>query len=130
MAHRNVRLRRIHASLCGLGDGCTVANRRPCDFADQGPLSKWADFGLDAPRAEGVQRRTGFRWYNFDAKSYLECGMAGSLGGWDEDAGVRVPVPGPSVPLKGNPDTDGERILPSLTWADLADIAINGQEYE
>jgi hypothetical protein len=100
------------------------------DFADEGPLSEWAYFGIDAPRRDGVRRRTGLRWYNFNAKSYLECGMAGSLGGWDEDDGLRVPVPGPSVPLKGNPGTDGERILPSLTWTDLADIAINGQEYE
>ena len=34
-------------------------------------------FGVDSPRNS--------RWYNFDPSGYLECGMAGSFGGWEPD---------------------------------------------
>ncbi|MBO4205843.1 hypothetical protein GSF22_07460 [Micromonospora echinofusca] len=99
------------------------------DFADQGPLDEHAYFGVDAPRPAGCVRATDRRWYNFDPRGYLECGMAGALGGWDEADGLRVPVPGPVLPLRPEP-APGERPLPTLTWADLADLAICGQEYE
>jgi hypothetical protein len=49
------------------------------DFADHGSLDELAYFGVDAPRPEGCERATGGRWYNFDPRGYLECGMAGSL---------------------------------------------------
>jgi hypothetical protein len=99
------------------------------DFADQGPLDEYAAFGVDAPRPAGCVRANGSRWYNFDPRGYLECGMAGSLGGWDEGDGVRKPVPGPVVPLAPEPDP-GERIVDALSWAVLAHLAICGQEYE
>lgn len=99
------------------------------DFADQGPLDKYAALGTDAPRAPGCVRATGARWYNFDPRAYLECGMAGSLGGWEEEDGLRRPVPGPVVPLFDEPEP-GERAVTALGWADLADLARCGQEYE
>lgn len=99
------------------------------DFADQGPLDQYASFGIDAPRANGCLRATDLRWYNFDPLTYLECGMAGALGGWNEGDGLRKPVPGPVVPLKKEPEP-GERNVDALGWADLAAIALCGQEYE
>jgi hypothetical protein len=69
------------------------------------------------------------RWCNFDPRAYLECGTAGSLGGWREDDGLRRPVPGPVVPLVPEPEP-GERAVPSLHWGDLAQLARCGQEYE
>jgi hypothetical protein len=67
------------------------------DLADAGPLDAYACFGIDIPRLTDVVRATGSRWYNFDPGGYLECGMAGSLGGWDEADGLRVAVPGPVI---------------------------------
>jgi hypothetical protein len=99
------------------------------DFADQGALDEYAAFGGDVPRAKGCARATDLRWYNFDPRAYLECGLAGSLGGWNEDDGLRKAVPGPVVPLVREPET-GERPVDVLNWADLADLARCGQEYE
>ena len=99
------------------------------DFADHGPLSKYAALGAAVPRAEGCVRATAGTWYNFDPQSYLECGLAGSLGGWAEDDGLRKPVPGPVVPLVSEPEP-GEHPVDALDWADLADLARCGQEYE
>jgi hypothetical protein len=99
------------------------------DFADAGSLDRFAYFGVDAARPPDVVRATGARWYNFDPRGYLECGMAGSLGGWDESDGLRKPVPGPVVPLKPEP-APGEHPLGVLSWADLAALAICGQTYE
>jgi hypothetical protein len=99
------------------------------DFADQGPLDQWASLGIDAPRPPGTVRATSDRWYNFTPSAYLECGTAGSLGGWDAGDGVRVPLPGPVTPLRAEPDP-GPHAIGTLTWADLADLAICGQLYE
>lgn len=99
------------------------------DFADQGPLDEYARFGIDAPRTAGCARATDIRWYNFDPQAYLECGMAGALGGWHEDDGLRKPVPGPVVPLVNDPEP-GEHTIGFLGWADLAELARCGQEYE
>ncbi|MFI6785134.1 hypothetical protein [Micromonospora sp. NPDC050276] len=99
------------------------------DFADQGPLNEYAYLGIDAPRTTGCVRATGIRWYNFDPKAYLECGMAGALGGWSEDDGLRQSVPGPAVPLVNEPGP-GDHAIDSLGWGDLAELARCGQEYE
>ncbi|MCW3820339.1 hypothetical protein ONA91_38505 [Micromonospora sp. DR5-3] len=99
------------------------------DFADQGPLDEYARLGINAPRPAGCVRATDLRWYNFDPQAYLECGMAGALGGWSEDDGRRKPVPGPVVPL-GNEPEPGEHTIGSLGWANLAELARCGQEYE
>jgi hypothetical protein len=99
------------------------------DFAAR-PPGEFAYFGVDAPRAPGSGRRANpVRWYNFDPAAYLECAMAGSLGGWHEQDGVRVPVPGVVEP--GEVGTELTfATLEGLTWADLADFAVCGQIYE
>lgn len=99
------------------------------DFADAGPLDPQAYFGIDAARPPGSVRATSSRWYNFDPQGYLECGMAGSLGGWDEADGLRIPLPGPVIAAAPEPKP-GERPLNTLSWADLADLSICGQIYE
>ena len=99
------------------------------DLADAGPLDAYAYFGMDIPRPADVVRATGSRWYNFDPRGYLECGMAGSLGGWDEADGSRVTVPGPVISDAPEPEP-GERLRNTLSWGDLADLAICGQVYE
>lgn len=89
-------------------------------------------FGVDAPR--------GARWYNFDPRTYLECAMAGTIGGWepDDDTG-REFVPGEVAVL----DEDGEltavdpeelheppRPLSELSWELLTRFLHAGQAYE
>ncbi|MBJ6763727.1 hypothetical protein JGU66_23395 [Myxococcaceae bacterium JPH2] len=89
-------------------------------------------FGLDAP--------SGARWYNFDPVTYLECGAAGALGGWEpgDDTGREL-VPGlvaviddqgkvtPTDPrLLQTPTLD----LPALSWDACADFLRMGQCYE
>ncbi|MEO3747224.1 hypothetical protein [Plantactinospora sp. B5E13] len=106
---------------------CQIADL--ADFADQGPLPPYAGLGLDAPRPGGQRRCIGVRWYNFDPASYLECGLAGALGGWDPDDDVRVELPGPVVPLRPEPGPE-EVPVETLTWDDLAEFAVCGQEYE
>jgi hypothetical protein len=99
------------------------------DFADQGPLDAYAAFGINAPRPPGRQRATDSRWYNFDPKAYLECGMAGSLGGWDEADGLREPVSGAVIPLMQEPGPS-EWTIDTISWNDLATLTICGQMYE
>ena len=99
------------------------------DFAAR-PPGEYAYFGVDAPRAPGIGRRaTPVRWYNFDPESYLECAMAGTLGGWHEQDGVRAPVPGAVESREVGPELTSATIQ-GLTWADLADFAVCGQIYE
>jgi hypothetical protein len=99
------------------------------DFADAGPLDEWASLGVTAPRPPGRERALGGYWFNFTPRSYLECGLAGSIGGWDPSDGYRIPVPGEVVELIEDPGPD-VFIIESLGWEDLADIARNGQMYE
>ncbi|GAA4245383.1 hypothetical protein GCM10022255_012520 [Dactylosporangium darangshiense] len=99
------------------------------DFAEQGPLDPMASFGTDAPRPEGCRRATMRRWYNFDPRTYLECGVAGTLGGWDEEDGLRIPVPGPYTLLRPEPEP-GHHPVGVLGWDVLAELARCGQEYE
>lgn len=57
-------------------------------MAEQGILAdEERYFGIDSPRGQ--------RWYNFDPCTFLECAVAGSLGGWQsgDDTG-REYVPG------------------------------------
>ncbi|GII57244.1 hypothetical protein Pth03_56330 [Planotetraspora thailandica] len=96
------------------------------DFALQ-PPGDHAFFGVDAPRTS-TTRATPSRWYNFDPASYLECGLAGALGGWDESDGTRVAVPGPVHP--DVPPDPAILSIETVTWDDLADFALCGQLYE
>lgn len=98
------------------------------DFADHGTLEHDAYLGVDAPRLPGCERATGTRWYNFDPRGHLECGMAGPPGSRDEPDGVRVQLAGPIDPLV--PHEPGEEATAALTWADPAQLAICGQQHE
>ncbi|TWP50787.1 hypothetical protein FKR81_19500 [Lentzea tibetensis] len=98
------------------------------DFAE-GPELSYPDFGVNVPRRPGDgSRASGLRWYNHNVPQYLECAMAGALGGWDPGDGIRKPLPGPSVQLY--PEPQGVTSVPALTWADMVDLLECGQEYE
>lgn len=92
------------------------------------PPGPQARFGVEAPRPPGTGRRaTPALWYNFDPATYLECAVAGSLGGWDAADGARVPLP----PAPGEPPSRSYvRTVTTMSWADLARIAVCGQMYE
>jgi hypothetical protein len=103
------------------------------EMAAAGTLeNEYRYFGIDSPR--------GSRWYNFVPGAFLECGMAGSLGGWEpEDDTERQFVPGPvaAMDANGNLQTmnpeDIERPLiaiPEITWEMFTDFLLNGQMYE
>lgn len=89
-------------------------------------------FGIDAPR--------GARWYNFDPCTYLECGMTGSLGGWEEgDDTGREYVPGKVAVLGAdgkwtsvNPEEIESPVvvMEELDWETLKQFLYCGQQYE
>ena len=89
-------------------------------------------FGVDAPR--------GSRWYNFDPFTYLECGMAGSLGGWEpDDLTGRQFIPGEVAVVDSEgkftvvKPQDVERpiiAMPQFTWEHFSDFVECGQMYE
>jgi hypothetical protein len=94
----------------------------------------------DPHRYFGITAPSGQYWYNFDPYAYLECGAAGSIGGWEEgDDTGRMYVPGQVVYL----DTDGKLNscdpqdldrppieMPVITWEMFADFVWCGQNYE
>ncbi|MQY09147.1 hypothetical protein [Actinomadura macrotermitis] len=89
------------------------------------PPGPRARFGVDAPRPAGSgPRATPRRWCNFDTATYLECAVAGSLGGWDAADGARAPRPGAAQ------TASPVRELSPMGWGDLARIAVCGQLYE
>lgn len=95
----------------------------------EGPAPRFPELGVDVCRpADAGRRACGTRWYNHAVAGYLECAMAGALGGWDAADGVRGPVPGPVAPLF--PEPPGVAELRELTWAEFTDFLVCGQEYE
>lgn len=89
-------------------------------------------FGVDAPR--------GSRWYNFDPGAYLECGIEGAFGGWQEEGADtgRTYVQGPVAELDegGQASAVDPRVhspmiaLAEISWEMLVDFADAGQMYE
>jgi hypothetical protein len=89
-------------------------------------------FGISAP--------SGRYWYNFDPRSYIECGAAGSLGGWVEgDETDRAYVPGSvacigpdgSITSCDPRDLDRPTVeIPEFTWEMFSDFVWRGQNYE
>lgn len=81
---------------------------------------------FDAQRIFGIDAPSGARWYNFDPSSFLECGVEGAFGGWEDgdDTGRSY--------ASGEPSTLNEppTKLPALTWRRLTDFLRAGQEYE
>lgn len=98
------------------------------DFAE-GPAQYFPELGVDAPRGPHAgPRANGRRWYNHSIQDYLECALAGSLGGWDVADDVRKPLP--SSTLRHHPEPQGVTELRPLTWHELTEFLVCGQEYE
>ncbi|WP_129666031.1 hypothetical protein [Phytoactinopolyspora endophytica] len=98
------------------------------DFAE-GPEQSFPELGVDAPRRQtDGARANARRWYNHSLPAYLECAMAGALGGWDAGDGIRKALPGSAVQIYPEPQSVVD--LPSLSWQDFTEFLICGQEYE
>lgn len=103
------------------------------EMAQQGQLD-------DEQRYFGISAPSGRYWYNFDPCGYIECGVAGSLGGWEEgDDTGRMYVPGQVACV----DSDGKMTscdpreldqppveVPEITWEKFSDFIWCGQSYE
>ncbi len=94
--------------------------------------NKYAYFGISA--------ESGRYWYNFHISSYLECGMAGSFGGWEpgDDSG-RAFVPGEVMAmdeageLKPMAPEDVERPqfeMEIIPWDEIEEFLWCGANYE
>jgi hypothetical protein len=103
------------------------------EMAESGDLqNEMRYFGMRSPR--------GSHWFNFDACSYLECAMAGSIGGWEPgDESGRHYVPGPVAVsdendniVTMNPEDVPRPVypLPTISWELFRDILYSGQHYE
>jgi hypothetical protein len=103
------------------------------EMAENNTLNdKMRYFGIDAPR--------GAKWYNFDPCTYLESGLTGTFGGWEEgDDTGREYVPG-SVAVMNEA---GEIIsadprdldhpvatLEAISWENFCNFLIDGHSYE
>jgi hypothetical protein len=94
----------------------------------------------DGHRYFGISAPSGRQWYNFDPCAYIECGAAGSLGGWVEgDETGRAYVPGQvaCVSPDGGVESCDPRGLdrppaevPEVTWEMFSDFAWCGQNFE
>jgi len=94
----------------------------------------------DKHRYFGISAPSGRHWFNFDACAYIECGVAGSLGGWIEgDNTGRAYVPGQVACLGADghiascdpKDLDRPPIqIPEITWEMFSEFAWCGQNYE
>ena len=74
--------------------------------------------GMDAPR--------GARWYNFEPPGYLECAVAGTVGGWHAgDATGRIALP-PGAMI----DDDPTVVIDAFDWEAFDDFLFAGQTYE
>lgn len=89
-------------------------------------------FGISSPR--------GSHWVNFDPCGYLECAMAGSIGGWEPgDESDRSYVPGPVAVFDENDNLvtmNPEDVprpkygLATISWHLFCDVLRCGQYYE
>ena len=87
-------------------------------MADAGQLKdEYRYFGIDSP--------SGSRWYNFDPLTYLECGIRGSIGGYEEDE-VIVLIP----PEEGDSANSPVYEIKEFSWKAFIDILECGQGYE
>ncbi len=94
----------------------------------------------DERRYFGISAPSGRQWYNFDPCAYIECGAAGSLGGWVEgDETGRTYVPGQVACMRSDGaiascdprDLDRPPVgIHEITWEMFSDFAWCGQNYE
>lgn len=103
------------------------------EMAENGTLAdQYRYFGIDSPRHS--------RWYNFEPRSYLECAMAGSFGGWEPaDAASRQLVPGRVTVLTETGSIQAvdpqdlprpQFALPTVAWTEFEDFIECGRYYE
>jgi hypothetical protein len=86
-------------------------------MADAGQLEdKWRYFGIDSPSGE--------RWYNFDPLTYLECGIRGVLGGYEESEVIVL------VSRAGQSANSPVYKVDELGWGGFAGILECGRIYE
>jgi HEAT repeat protein len=90
-------------------------------------LRRMADAGQleDEQRYYGIDSPSGERWYNFDPFTYLECGVRGALGGYEEDE-VIVLVPSPEGQSANSPVHE----IDNLGWGGFSAILECGRVYE
>jgi len=91
-------------------------------------------------RYYGANAPSGARWSNFDPCTFLECGAAGTFGGWQEgDDTGRALVPGPVTVVNESGDFESvdpcdivEPVvaLPGFSWHALVALLHAGQVYE
>lgn len=91
-------------------------------------------------RSLGVSAPSGAQWYNFDSCTFLECAVAGTFGGWQEDDDTgRGYVPGPVAVLDASGavstvdprDIEDPVIeLPEVSWPEFVEFLEAGQTYE
>jgi hypothetical protein len=119
---------------------CQVLDLR--DMAADGSLAnEMRYFGSSVRRTGRERTATPAYWFNFDPLTYLECGVCGAFGGWEDgDETGRMLVPGKVAVL--GPDGTIEAIdakdiaddpivdLSEMIWADLARLLYCGQSYE
>ena len=89
-------------------------------------------FGVESPRRS--------HWVNFDVRTYLECAMTGTVGGWEpDDDSDRMFVSGPVAVLDENgrivtmnPEDVPRPVypLPVVSWDLFRDFLQAGQQYE
>lgn len=79
----------------------------------------------DPMRYYGIQAPNGSYWYNFDPFTYLECGIRGSMGGYEEED-VVVLIADPELERQDSPVFEVE----AMTWAMFESILIDGASYE
>jgi hypothetical protein len=105
-------------------------------------LHEMAQAGLldDEARYFGVNPPRGVTWYNFTPATYIECGVMGSVGGWEPgDESGRAYVPGQvarfdadgaltTVDPRDLDDPEVEVLY--LTWEDLGEFFEAGKTYE
>lgn len=95
---------------------CQIAELR--QMANEGILEdKYRYFGVDAPN--------GSRWYNFDPLTYLECGIRGALGGYQESE-VIVLIP----PDDGQSADSPVFEINQFNWEAFIEILECGRVYE
>jgi HEAT repeat protein len=90
-------------------------------------LRRMADAGQlkDEQRYYGITSPSGHRWYNFDPFTYLECGVRGALGGYEEDE-VIVLIPPPEGQSANSPVHE----IDNLGWEGFSAILECGRVYE
>lgn len=102
-------------------DVCTVLIFQIVDLKQMRDVGVYEDdhrsFGLNAP--------SGRRWYNFSVLGFLECGVRGTMGGYEESEVIVLIEP----PAGESADSEIFEIT-EAGWSLLCELLWMGQEYE